>query len=253
MPGGKELITAHALAEALGLSVGTIWRYAREKKIPYTELGRKKYRFNLADVIITLERSVIQEKSADYQMEPGKMLTYQDYLNLPEEPGCRYEILDGMLVKDPSPGVAHQRVVRRLLRILEGFFSKYDPQGEIFIGPLDVTFEDSSVLQPDLFYVSGEQIKIVKETRIDGAPVLVIEVISLSSSRKDRMQKRRIYQKAGVQHYWLINPEEKTLECFALREGAYFLAATGMDEDVVEYPGFPGLSVDLKALWLRFA
>jgi Uma2 family endonuclease len=145
--------------------------------------------------------------------------------------------------------VAHQRVVRRFLRTLEDFFSQYDPEGEIFIAPLDVTFEDISVVQPDLFYVSGEQKQIVKDTRIDGAPALVIEVISPSSSRKDRMQKLRIYQRARVQHYWLINPEEKTIECFALREGSYFLAATGMDEDVVEYASFPGLSMDLKALW----
>lgn len=249
MPGDKEFITAHALAEALGLSVETIWRYTREKKIPYTELGRKKYRYNLSNVIRILEQSVVQEKSADYQTKPCKKLTYQDYLNLPEDPGYRYEILDGILVKDPSPGVAHQRVVRRLLRILEDFFSQYDSEGEMFIAPLDVTFEDISVVQPDLFYVPGEQKRIVKETRIDGAPGLVIEVISPSSSRKDRMQKLSIYQRAGVQHYWLINPEEKTLECFALRDGSYFLAATGMDEDVVDNPGFPGLSVALKALW----
>jgi Uma2 family endonuclease len=145
--------------------------------------------------------------------------------------------------------VAHQRVIRRFLRILEDFFSQYDPEGEIFIAPLDVTFEDISVVQPDLFYVSGEQKKIVKDARIDGAPALVIEVISPSSNRKDRMQKLRIYQRAKVQHYWLVNPEEKTLECFALREDAYFLAATGMDEDVVEYSSFPGLSIDLKTLW----
>lgn len=245
----KALITAHALAEALGLSVETIWRYTRENKIPYTELGRKKYRYNLANVIRALERSVVQEKTADYQTEPGKRLTYQDYLNLPEEPGYRNEILDGILVKDPSPGVAHQRVIRRFLRILEDFFSQYDPEGEIFIAPLDVTFEDISVVQPDLFYVSGEQKRIVKDARIDGAPALVIEVISPSSNRKDRMQKLRIYQRAQVKHYWLINPEEKTFECFALREGSYFLAATGMDEDVVVYSNFPGLSIDLKALW----
>lgn len=249
MTGEKELITAHALAEALDLSVETVWRYTREKKIPYLELGRKQYRYKLADVIRALESAAVQEKPAEYKVEPGNKLTYQDYLLLPEEPGYRYEILDGVLVKDPSPDVLHQRVVRRLLRVLEDFFCIFDPAGEVFIAPLDVTFQDMSVVQPDLFYVAGEQRRIVKDTRVDGPPALVAEVVSPSSSRKDRMQKLRIYQGAKVQHYWLVNPEERTFECFALREGLYFLAASGMDDDMVEHPSFPGLSIDLKALW----
>lgn len=249
MSGDKELITARVLAKALDLSVETIWRYTREKKIPYTELGRKRYRYKLADVISVLERLGVRENSAGYKTEPGKKLTYQDYLLMPEESGYRYEILDGVLVKDPSPNVMHQRIIRRLLRILENFFCEIDSDGEIFIAPLDVTFQDISVVQPDLFYVSGEQKRIVKDARIDGPPALVVEVISPSSNRKDRMQKMRIYQTAGVQHYWLVNPDEKTLECFALRDGLYFLAASGMDEDVVDHQNFPGFSIDLKALW----
>ncbi len=249
MPDDRELITAHGLAEALDLSVETIWRYTREKKIPYTELGRKQYRYKLADVIMALESSVSRENPVEYKTEPGKKLTYQDYLLIPEESGYRYEILDGVLVKDPSPNVMHQRVIRRLLRILEDFFCELDPEGEVFIAPLDVTFQDISVVQPDLFYVSGKQKRIVRDARIDGAPTLVVEIISPSSSRKDRVQKLRIYQDARVQHYWLINPEEKTLECFTLRDGLYFLAATGMDGDVVRHQDFPGLSMDLKSLW----
>jgi Uma2 family endonuclease len=61
----------------------------------------------------------------------------------------------------------------------------------------------------------------------------------------------RIYQKAGVQHYWLLDPQQKTLECFAWRDGVYALVATGMDEDVVEHPSFSGLSIALKSLWSK--
>ncbi len=249
MPHDQDLITARALAGALELSVETIWRYTREKKIPYIELGGKQYRYNLAKVITALEKSAVQENSAEYESGPGGKLTYQDYLQLPEEPGCRYEILDGVLVKDPSPEVIHQRVLFRLARVLENYFREHDPEGEVFIAPLDVTFADTTVVQPDLFYVSGEQKGIIKDIRVDGAPALVVEVISPSSSRKDRLQKLRIYRKAGVQHYWLVNPEEKTLECFALQDEAYFLAASGMDRDAVKHQSFPGLSVGLSSLW----
>ncbi len=248
MSGEKELITAQVLADALNLSVETIWRYTREKKIPCIELGSKQYRYKLADVIGALSASV-QEKAVEYQAQPGKKLTYQDYLLLPEEPGYHYEILEGMVVKEPSPNVSHQRVSRRLQRIMEDYFWQADPEGEIFNAPLDVTLRDITVVQPDLFYVSGEQKMIVKDSRIDGPPTLVVEIISPSSSRRDRLQKLRIYQSVQVQHYWLVNPEEKTLECFSLREGIYALLAAGMDEDVIEHPCFTGLAIELKALW----
>ncbi len=143
----------------------------------------------------------------------------------------------------------HQRVSRRLQRILEDYFWELDPDGEIFNAPLDVTFHDISVVQPDLFYVSGEQKLIVKENRIDGPPTLIVEVMSPSSSRKDRLQKLKIYQEVQVQHYWLVNPQEKTLECFSLHNGIYALVAAGLDEETVEHPEFTGLSIPLAALW----
>jgi len=185
----------------------------------------------------------------EYKPKTGEKFTYQDYLQLPDEPGYRYEILNGVLVKDPSPDVLHQRVVLRLVRILGDFFKEFDPEGEVFIAPLDVTFADISVVQPDLFYVSGKQKQIVKDTRIDGAPALVVEVISSTSSRKDRLHKLHIYKEGKVRHYWLVNPGEKTLECFILRDGEYFLSASGMESDIVVHQSFPGLTIDLSRLW----
>jgi Uma2 family endonuclease len=245
----RELITAHALADSLDLSVDTIWRYTREKKIPYVELGSKQYRYRLHDVIKALSGSAVNEKTARYESDPNKKYTYQDYLELPDEPGYRFEILEGVLVKEPSPNVVHQRVSRRLQRILEDYYWQADPDGEIFNAPLDVTFNDITVVQPDLFYVSGKQKRIVKDARIDGSPTLVVEVLSPSTGRKDRLQKLHIYQKVEVQHYWIVNPDEKTLECFSLRDGAYTLVASGMDEDVVGHPDFTDLSIPLQDLW----
>ncbi|MDD2360758.1 MAG: Uma2 family endonuclease [Syntrophaceticus schinkii] len=247
----KELITAQALAETLDLSVETIWRYTRENKIPCIELGNRQYRYKLDDVIKALSGDVLREKPVQYETKPTKKLTYQDYLGIPEEPGYRFEILDGILIKEPSPSVMHQRASRKLQRILEDYFEEVDPEGEVFDAPLDVTPLDFNVVQPDLFYVSGEQKLIVKEARIDGQPALVVEIMSPSSARKDRLQKMRIYQKAQVQHYWLLDPQEKTLECFAWRDGVYALVASGMDEDIMEHPNFAGLSIALKSLWSK--
>jgi Uma2 family endonuclease len=81
--------------------------------------------------------------------------TYQDYLELPEEPGFRYELLEGELVKDPTPTPLYQRVSRELKFLLLIYFRQTDPEGEIFNAPLDVTFQDTTVVQPDILYVSG--------------------------------------------------------------------------------------------------
>jgi excisionase family DNA binding protein len=244
MPDENKMLNARELAEKLGLSVETIWKYTRENKIPYLNLGVRQYRYQLADVIRALSTTVKEEKA-----EYGKKYTYKDYLELPEEPGYKFEVLEGLLVKEPSPTVMHQRVLRRLGRILEDYFRGVDPEGEIFYAPLDVTFQDTTVVQPDILYISGEQKEVIKEKRIDGSPLLVIEIISPYSGRKDRVQKMQIYRKARIQHYWLVHPEEKTFECFVLRDKAYTLIVSGMEKDMIEHTDFTGLSIDLKKIW----
>ncbi len=243
-----DLITAQALADALDLSVETIWRYTRNNKIPYVTLGERQYRYNLKEVVAALTGARVREKAPEYISSPKKF-TYQDYLELPEDPGYRYEVLSGQLVKEPSPIVVHQRICRELEYFLLVYFRQTDPLGEIFFAPLDVTLGDFTVVQPDILYISGGQKDIIKEARIDGAPLLAVEVISESSRRKDRLRKRRIYQEAGIRHYWLVDPYEKTMECLALREGEYVLTASGMDKETVTHPDFPDLNIPLAELW----
>lgn len=244
----KDLITAQALADALDLSVETIWRYTRNNKIPYVTLGERQYRYNLHEVVAALTGQGVRERKAEY-ISSLKKFTYQDYLELPEEPGYRYEVLTGELIKEAGPIVVHQRISRELEFILLIYFRQVDPLGEVFDAPLDLTLGDLTVVQPDILYISGEQRDIIKETRIDGAPLLAVEIISESSRRKDRLRKRQIYQEAGIQHYWLVDPYEKTMECLTLRDGEYVLATSGMDEDTITHPNFPGLSIPLAELW----
>ena len=101
-----------------------------------------------------------------------------------------------------------------------------------------------------MFLVTGEQKEIVEFARVDGPPAPIVEILSPSTTRKDRLRKMQIYQRAQVKHYWLVNPEEKTLECFTLRDDLYALVASGMDDDVVTHTDFAGLSINLNALWL---
>lgn len=245
----EGLINAHRLAEELDVSVETVWKYTRQDRIPYVKLGQRRYRYRLEEVLSALGDRSVRESPEDYEVESDKEFTYDDYLNLPDESGHRFEVLDGTLIREPSPNVLHQRVLFRLYKALDQYLAEIDPGGEVFGAPLDVTLGDKTVLQPDLFYVCSDQQDIVRERRIDGAPRLVVEILSPSNRRKDRLEKLQIYQRAAVPHYWIVDPDQRSLECFALRDGIYALVAGGMDDDTVCPPGFGGLSIDLEKLW----
>lgn len=235
----KELITAQALADSLDLSVETIWRYTRNRRIPFVELGSRQYRYRLRDVMAALSGQV-GEISGGYR---GNLPGYG--LALHDENGVTYEVLAGKLSQDPAPSVAHQRAKSALLLILTRYFRQIDPRGEVFVGPLDLCLPDSTVVRPDIFFVSGTQLDIVQEESVSGVPNLIVEIVSRSGRARDRVTKMAIYQNAGVQHYWLFDCQERTLECYSLQGPVYARVAAGMAGDQVEHPDFAGLSIPL--------
>ncbi|MDX9871620.1 MAG: Uma2 family endonuclease [Clostridia bacterium] len=248
----SDLLTARELAVDLNLSVETIWRYTRQKKIPAVELGPKQYRYEKKSVLAALSRNkmyetVVREESPVYGKQGN--YTYEDYLQIPDEPGYRYEILEGFLLKEPSPIPVHQLVCRELFLALKTYFDKIDPIGQLFFAPLDVTLTNRNVLQPDILFISAARRDIILRERIDGPCDLVVEIMSPSNRRKDRLKKMEIYRKAGIPHYWLADPDEKTLEAFSLKEGNYALVAAGGPGDDFAHPDFPGLDLDLDRVF----
>lgn len=247
----EKLLTAQELAAILSLSVETIWRYTRQKKIPVVGLGEKQYRYEKEAVLaaLAMEDSSVREESPVYSRRDK--CTYEDYVQLPEEPGYRHEILEGILVKEPSPSVHHQRLSRELGYQLMTFFRDFDPAGELFLAPLDLTLTTSNVLQPDILFVSGARKKIMRPERIDGPCDLVVEIMSPTNRRKDRLYKMEIYRKAGVPHYWLVDSEEDTLEAFVLRDGNYTLVFAGGPGDAFAHPEFPELKLEMDRIFHR--
>mgnify|MGYP001054775035 CR=1 FL=1 len=246
----ERLLTARELAEILNVSVETVWRYTRQRKIPVVDLGDKQYRYRRDEVLAALEGNALVREEPASHAKKGEY-TYEDYMRLPEDPGYRYEILDGCLVKEPSPSVSHQRILLRLARQLADYFDEYDPDGELFVAPLDVTLTNRNVVQPDILFVSGSRRGIVREERIDGPCDLVVEIMSPTNRRKDRVRKMEIYRVQGIPHYWLVDPEAGILEALALRDGNYALMFAGGPEDEFSHPDFPGLSLDLVKIFSR--
>lgn len=174
-----------------------------------------------------------------------RRLDYTDFAALPAD-GKRYEILDGRLHVTPSPTPAHQWVCGELQRQLGSYFH---PQGRalVFPAPLDVILGQHDIAQPDVVVVARS---LLSQRGVEGAPLLVVEVLSPSTSRRDRGTKAERYSALGIQHYWLVDPERHAVECRRLQDGAYVLEARGEGTAALAVPGFPGLTIELAALWL---
>ena len=149
--------------------------------------------------------------------KPVAKLTYEDYRNTPADK--RYELLDGELVVAPAPRIPHQRVAVELGTRLHTFV-KDSGLGEILFAPCDVLLSNTDVVQPDLLFVSRERGDILLGgDNVRGAPDLVIEILSPSTSGLDRTLKRRLYARYGVREYWLVDPDAKTVAILLMGRG----------------------------------
>ena len=172
-------------------------------------------------------------------------LDYDDYCAIPPD-GNRYELIDGRVHVTPAPSPRHQRVSKRLQRFLEDYFEASD-RGEVFNAPIDVILTHHDVVQPDLVVVTDPS--QVSERAVEGAPTLVVEVLSPSTTAYDRTTKAQRYAALGVAHYWIADPTGRTVECFRLHEAQYTSVASFDATDTLTHPDFPGLRFDLAAVW----
>lgn len=136
-------------------------------------------------------------------------LTYDDYRRMPE--GERYELLEGDLQMTPAPNPRHQRISRRIGVALNEHVEKH-ALGEVFHSPIDVVLSQTTVVQPDILFISRARSEIVGREAITAAPDLVVEILSPSSTERDRVTKRRLYGRFGVREYWIVDPEARSIE-----------------------------------------
>ncbi len=179
-------------------------------------------------------------------------LTYREFreMEFDEDDRFHYELLDGAMYKKSSPSPQHQRLSRLLLRAIDTLVTEKN-LGEVFYAPLDVSLDEYNAPQPDLVFVSTAKQHLVTRDGIRGAPDLVVEIISPSSVKIDRFKKRDIYERFGIPEYWLVDPQNQTVEVYVLAEaGRYesFCVASVLDID--EGTSFPITSTVLTELQL---
>lgn len=182
-------------------------------------------------------------------MLPNKAppVTRHEYAMIPVG-APNYQLIEGDLVMAPSRNTPHQNIVGRLYSIILGYLDQH-PIGRVFIAPLDVYLSDINVYQPDIFFVSKENASIVEEHGIEGAPDLVIEVLSKSSERFDLGPKRAIYGRTGVEEMWVIDPKKRTLALYRLTDDAATPVATYKAKQKFTSELLPGLTIDLAIVF----
>lgn len=175
-----------------------------------------------------------------------KKYTYEDYLKTPDDK--RYELINGELLMTPSPIPNHQRVSGKLEFIVRKFITENN-LGEVFYAPCDVYLSNENVVQPDILFISKKRLNIIGEKNIQGAPDLVIEIISEYSVYRDMVQKKRLYARFGVKEYWIVIPEEKEIEVHILKDSIYQLHAAYSKTDILGSPSLKGLKIKLKEIF----
>jgi len=149
------------------------------------------------------------------------VLTFEDLMAMPEENGKRYELLGGELYVSASPSRKHVWIASRLGLLLGNHVAERD-LGMVFTAPGDIRFSDVDVVVPDIFFLSTRRMKIYGDQFVDGAPDLVVEILSPSTRLRDLNQKRVLYETRGVSEYWIVDLENQSISVLSLSaDGRY--------------------------------
>lgn len=186
--------------------------------------------------------------------KPAKGLaTYDDLLATPEN--VRAEVIAGTVVTSPSPLPRHSKVQRAVGRFVGGPFDDDDGRGGpggwwIFV-EVDVTLGEHDIVRPDLAgWRRGRLPRPGAERPIKVVPDWICEVVSPSTASRDRVTKRSLYARAGVAHYWLIDPQARVLEALTLREGSWIEAGVYDDTATAQIQPFEAIDLEVGRLFL---
>jgi len=153
--------------------------------------------------------------STIYQWPPQGRWRYEDYARLPED-GRRYEVIGGTLYMSPAPRTNHQLVSFELAFALYSHV-KAKQLGKVLAAPVDLILpEMATPVQPDILFIASQRLDMIREKYIEGVPDLIIEVLSPGNPQHDRLTKYDLYARAGVQEYWIVEPDQCVVDVYSL-------------------------------------
>ena len=181
-----------------------------------------------------------------------RLLTIADWEAMPHGDGNRYEIIEGELFVSCSPGLTHQTVASNLIGLIWIFLER-NPVGTVVTNPGLILSKFSGVIPDIVVFLDEQRETIVSNDRLTGPPALVVEILSPGSAniRRDRVVKLHLYSKHGVQEYWIVDPKNRFLERYVLRESSLELLETLTSEDHLTINALPGFSYPMSRVFNR--
>ena len=174
-------------------------------------------------------------------------LTYDDYVLFPDDRN-KHEIIEGEHFMVPSPNTRHQMISFAIAHLLRDFVHK-KKLGKVLYAPIDVVLSAINVVQPDIIFISNSRSNIITEANIQGPPDLVIEIISESSRKIDKVLKKDLYAQYSVREYWIVDPVVDVVEIFILDEGGYKKRGEYGIGDTIDTDLIKGLTIPLNEVF----
>jgi Uma2 family endonuclease len=165
--------------------------------------------------------------------------TFDEYATLPDD-GKRYEIMNGVLIMSPAPEADHQSAIALLTYYLLQAV-QFKGLGRVLPSPFDVRLTADRVVQPDVLVVLNANLQRVARKYMVGGPDLAVEVASPSTALYDRLSKFEAYEQAGVSEYWIVHPQEKTIEALVLEDDGYQSLGIFSGKDTLPSRVVPGI------------
>lgn len=179
----------------------------------------------------------------------AQKLTVSEYLEREDfEEGYLYELINGDIVKKQAPSPQHQHTVVKMLVQLETFAAKRQ-SGQRLCAPVDVFLDQWNVYQPDILFVAKDRLEILTPDGVQGAPDLIIEVLSPSSIRNDRTDKMKACRRHGVREYWIADPKGRTVEVYSLINEDYEMVDVATETGQVRSILLAGLVIDIENIF----
>ncbi len=161
-----------------------------------------------------------------------KMLTYDDYVRLTPPDSGNYELHNGKIIYIATPIPQHQFFSNNLTANLTIYLRK-NKLGRAISAPMDTVFTLYDTLQPDILFLGTDRLHLIGNKKIEGAPDLVVEILSPSNAPKEMGYKKLVYEMSNVREYWVVNLVKKTLAQYENVEGEFMMRRVFQEKDTL--------------------
>lgn len=180
------------------------------------------------------------------QYPPDKHWTHTELVRVfPADLKVKVEILNNKLIIMPSPSFIHQKISNRLSNRLTNFVEENN-LGEILCAPMDTKFDEDNVEQPDIMFIAVTRYDIITDNYINGAPDIVVEIISPANKKQEREEKHALYERTGVKEYWTVFPKKRAVKVETLEEGKFQTYSEGKKTGEIRSKILDGFSIKIE-------